>query len=63
MGMLDSSNLKTSLALVILAPVGVRMGMFLHHRINERWFYGICYVFLIAAGGKLMYDGLVGLFQ
>ncbi|HET8902516.1 MAG TPA: sulfite exporter TauE/SafE family protein [Saccharospirillum sp.] len=61
MGMLDSSNLKTSLALVILAPIGIRMGMYMHHRINETWFYWVCYVLLIAAGGKLMYDSLKGL--
>jgi uncharacterized membrane protein YfcA len=62
-GLLDSSNLKTSLALVILAPIGVRLGMYMHHRINERLFYWICYVLLVGAGGKLMYDGFMGLIQ
>lgn len=62
-GLLDSSNLMTSLALVILAPIGVRLGMYMHHRINEGWFYWICYVLLVAAGGKLMYDGWAGLMQ
>ena len=62
-GLLDSSNLMTSLALVVLAPIGVWLGMYMHHRINEGLFYWVCYVLLIAAGGKLMFDGLMGLLQ
>ncbi len=61
MGMLDTSNLKTSLALVIIAPIGIRTGMYLHNRIDEVRFYWFCYVLLIAAGGKLVFDSLTAL--
>lgn len=55
---LDFANLSTSLVLAPLAPLGIRLGHVLHHRIDERVFYRIVYASLIVIGGKLIYDGL-----
>ncbi|MEH6626913.1 MAG: sulfite exporter TauE/SafE family protein [Motiliproteus sp.] len=62
LGLFESSNLMTSLMLVALAPVGVYLGMYLHHRIKEFWFYLICYSLLFATGVKLSYEGITELF-
>lgn len=61
LGLFNSSNLLTSLALMPLAPVGVRLGYWLLHRIDERWIYRLCYWFLFAMGIKLSADGLAGI--
>lgn len=61
LGLFDTTNLMTSLALVALAPVGVYLGMYLHKRISEFWFYVICYSLLFVTGVKLTYEGITGL--
>ncbi|HEY7884186.1 MAG TPA: sulfite exporter TauE/SafE family protein, partial [Cellvibrionaceae bacterium] len=58
LGQLDTSAFVTSLVLLPLAPIGVRLGVFLHHRVSERWFYGVCYLLLFIAGVKLLFDAL-----
>ncbi len=63
LGLLQIDNLSTSLVLVALAPVGVYLGMYLHHRINEFWFYVVCYGLLFVTGVKLTYEGVIGLSQ
>lgn len=60
LGQFDTTNLETSAALAVLAPVGVRLGYWMHHRINERWFYRICFTLLFLTGSKLLYDALLG---
>ena len=61
LGLLNYANLTTSLALIGLAPVGVYLGIYLHHRINEFWFYLLCYSLLFVTGIKLIYEGALGL--
>lgn len=58
LGQFDTTNLLTSLVLMPLAPVGVRLGYFLLHKISELLVYRICYFFLMLVGVKLLYDGL-----
>jgi uncharacterized membrane protein YfcA len=58
LGQLNTENLMTSLALSPLAPVGVGIGVWLHRRVSESWFFSIVYVLLIAVGAKLIYDGV-----
>ena len=53
-----SGNLLTSLVLVPLAPIGVELGHFLHHRVSDRFFFRLMYVLLFVVGLKLIYDGL-----
>ncbi|MBQ0719149.1 MAG: sulfite exporter TauE/SafE family protein [Gammaproteobacteria bacterium] len=57
LGQFDSTNLLTSLVLMPLAPIGVRLGYFLLHKISEVLVYRICYFFLMVVGLKLFIDG------
>lgn len=61
LGQLSSDTLVTSLILMPLAPIGVKLGVFLLHRVSEKWFYWTCYGFLFMAGIKLLYEGSVNL--
>lgn len=58
LGQFDTDNLTTSAALVILAPIGVLIGVWLHRRITDRFFFGFVYVLLFLVGLKLVYDGI-----
>ncbi len=60
LGQLDGSNLATSAVLAPLAPVGIALGAWLHHRIDELVFFRIIYAALLVLGAKLIYDGLWG---
>jgi uncharacterized membrane protein YfcA len=61
LGQFDTANLATSAALVILAPIGVLTGSWLHARISDRFFFAFVYVLLFAVGAKLVFDGVGGL--
>lgn len=58
LGQFDASNLATSAALVVLAPIGVLIGAWLHARVSDRFFFALVYVLLFAVGIKLIADGL-----
>lgn len=58
LGLLDTENLMTSLALVIFAPIGVYSGIWMHRRINETWFYQLCYCLLFLTSLKLLYEAV-----
>ncbi|MDH3266137.1 MAG: sulfite exporter TauE/SafE family protein [Gammaproteobacteria bacterium] len=58
---LDTGNLATSAALVILAPAGVLTGAWLHKRVSDQFFFAVVYFLLFIVGLKLVYDGLGGL--
>jgi hypothetical protein len=61
LGQFDGSNLSTSLVLAPLAPVGVGMGVWLHNRVTDRFFFRVAYTLLFLVGMKLIYDGAVEL--
>ena len=61
LGQLNLKNLTTSLILSPLAPIGVWLGVKLHHRVNEKIFYNLCYVFLFITGIKLLVDGFAAM--
>jgi len=61
LGQLSAANLLTSLLLLPLVPIGVRMGLWLQARMSDRVFYRIIYVMLAISGTKLVWDGLRGL--
>jgi uncharacterized membrane protein YfcA len=61
LGQFNSQNLLTSLILIPLAPVGVRLGYFLLHKVSERLIYQLCYFFLGIVGVKLLLEGSYGL--
>jgi len=58
LGQLATGNLMTSLALSPLAPIGVLIGVYLHKRVSDRFFFAIVYLLLFAVGLRLIYDGL-----
>jgi uncharacterized membrane protein YfcA len=65
LGQLNLGNLSTSLVLAPLAPLGMGLGLWLHSRVSEVWFYRVCYTLLFGAGIKLLLDaagesGLLG---
>jgi len=61
LGQLDTANLKTAAALVVLAPIGVLIGTWLHQRVTDRFFFAFVYFLLFIVGLKLVYDGVTGL--
>ncbi|MEN9432845.1 MAG: hypothetical protein RLZZ422_434 [Pseudomonadota bacterium] len=61
MGQFSSTNLLTSLLLLPLAFIGMKLGFVLHHKVSEALFYKIAYVLLFLTGAKLMWDGIAGL--
>jgi len=63
LGQFNSENLLTSLLLAPIVPLGVWLGLKLHHRVNEKLFYNLSYVFLLAAGVKLLIDGFQGVLR
>ena len=58
LGQLDADNLATSAALVVLAPIGVLIGVWMHKRVSDRFFFAFVYVLLFIVGLKLVYDGV-----
>jgi uncharacterized membrane protein YfcA len=61
LGQLNMDNLGLSGLLAPFAILGIFLGVKLHHRVNERLFYNLCYFFLFATGIKLLFDGFKGL--
>lgn len=62
LGEFDHTNLMTSLILMPLAPVGVKIGVWLLHRASQALVYRLCYIFLSLSGSKLFWDGGYALF-
>ncbi|WP_421988971.1 sulfite exporter TauE/SafE family protein [Roseococcus sp.] len=58
LGALSVQNLLTSLVLLPLAPIGIRMGVWLQGRMSDRVFYRIIYLLLAVTGVELVYEGL-----
>jgi uncharacterized membrane protein YfcA len=58
LGQFRPANVLTALALAPLIPVGVRLGVALQRRANDRIFYLIAYWVMLLAGLKLIWDGL-----
>jgi uncharacterized membrane protein YfcA len=61
LGQFDSTNLSTSLLLAPLAPVGIGIGVWLHNRVSDKFFFRFVYVLLFLVGIKLIFDGLKNL--
>jgi uncharacterized membrane protein YfcA len=61
LGQLSANNLATSLVLLPLAPVGIGLGYFLHKKVSPEFFYKVVNFFLLLAGIKLLFDGVVAL--
>ena len=53
-GLFSARELLTALIFLPLVPIGGWLGLWLHERVNERWFYRICYFFLFVLGWNLI---------
>ncbi|WP_231871115.1 sulfite exporter TauE/SafE family protein [Halioglobus sp. HI00S01] len=60
LGQFSADNLLYSLALVPLAPVGVRIGHYLVRRSEPAVYYRIISFFLLVVGAKLLWEGVAG---
>jgi len=58
LGLIDTRNLMTSLALVPFAPVGVLIGLKVVRHINQVWFYRIFNLGMLLTGVKLVWDAV-----
>ncbi|MBG9389513.1 sulfite exporter TauE/SafE family protein [Caenimonas aquaedulcis] len=59
LGLLDTRNLATSLALLPFAPIGVMMGVRLARRVKPALFYRLVYLGMFLTGCKLVWDGFL----
>lgn len=57
LGQFSRDNLMTSLLLAPLAPLGIWLGLRLHHLVPQDAFYRVSYLLMILAGAKLLLDG------
>ncbi len=58
LGQLELPNLGVSLLLAPLAPLGIALGGWLHHRVSEQLFFRFTYAALLVIGARLIYVGL-----
>ena len=61
LGQFDASNLITSLILTPLAPLSIGLGVWLHNRVTDRFFFQVAYAMLFLVGVKLIFDGITSL--
>ena len=61
LGQFTANNLVYALALVPLAPLGVKIGHILVRRSSQTLYYRVISLCLIVLGAKLLWDGMVGL--
>ena len=61
LGQLSGDNLMMSLYLLPFAPIGVWLGIWMHNRVSNRFFYIICYGLLFLVGIKLLLEGAMAL--
>ncbi len=62
LGQLNGENLGTSLVLAPVAVLGVKLGVWMHDRVNAQLFSRLMYLFLFCTGLKLSWDGLALVF-
>jgi len=58
LGQFSFANLSTALALCLLAPIGVKLGMWLNGKVSAEMIYRVGRIGLFCTGCKLIYDGL-----
>jgi uncharacterized protein len=58
LGLFQADTLQAAIILCPLVPLSTRLGSRLNQFIDEKQFYRICYMLLLVAGIKLIYDGM-----
>ncbi|OLQ87845.1 hypothetical protein BIY21_16560 [Vibrio ponticus] len=61
LGELEIANMATALLLMPIAPIGVKMGVWLLHRCSNETVYTLCYSLLVLSGSNLFIDGVAAL--
>lgn len=56
LGAFDASNIMTSIVLMPLAPVGIKLGYLILNRVSQKMIYRFLYIALFMSGTKLLYD-------
>jgi uncharacterized protein len=59
LGLIDITNMSTSLALLPLVPLGVWLGLRFTRSVSPRLFYRLVHLGMLATGLKLCWDGFV----
>jgi len=59
----DLTNLATAFVLLPLVPIGVKLGVVIQGKLDEKVFYQISYWALLGIGVKLLYDGAIPLLR
>ena len=59
LGAIDTSNLLTSVVLMPLAPVGIKLGYLILNRVSQKTIYRFLYIALLLSGIKLLLDGII----
>ncbi|HEX2526346.1 MAG TPA: sulfite exporter TauE/SafE family protein [Geminicoccus sp.] len=57
-GLFDQTIVSTILWMVPVAALAMVAGVWMHHRVSDRWFYPLCVGFVLLTGLKLLWDGL-----
>jgi len=60
LGQLDLTNLVTAFVLLPLVPIGVKLGVIIQGKLDDKIFYQVSYWALLGIGVKLLYDGGIG---
>jgi uncharacterized membrane protein YfcA len=58
LGQFDLTNLATAAVLLPLVPIGVKLGVAIQGKLDEKVFYQVSYWALLGIGVKLLYDGV-----
>ncbi len=58
LGQINTDNLLIGLVLAPVAWIGIRLGLIIHHKLDDKLFYRIILIMLLIVGIKLIYDGL-----
>ncbi|MEZ5537460.1 MAG: sulfite exporter TauE/SafE family protein [Thiolinea sp.] len=57
----NTENINISLLMLPVAAIGIWLGVHIHHKLPDQWFFRIAYVLLFMTGCKLVFDALKGL--
>ncbi|WP_417241927.1 sulfite exporter TauE/SafE family protein [Celeribacter sp.] len=57
-GIFSADTFKADAMLFPFAILGVLAGAYLHHKMSDRLFFALAYIFLVVTGSKLIFDAL-----
>ena len=57
-GLFSARELLLALSFLPLVPLGGWIGLWLHQRVDETWFYRLCYLLLFVLGANLIWSSL-----